>query len=140
MSIEEKRRTLGHTFSSLLKSSVTSGTIGLGVAQLICPPAMLQKASMIADSAFAISKIHLSSQVVCYSVRAGSGRDEYIVVPGKFCSCPFYKEQILKSVRTPHWMCKHDLAVQLRVAMRPGDIPTCPKGRDLLIKHITSFN
>lgn len=89
--------------------------LGLGVAQLFWCPDMLAKAIVIADSPEKIQTVNVGDgRLVYYTVKGSKKDEEYQVVPNKFCSCYFYLEQVLK--RRTAWTCKHEIAVQLKLA------------------------
>lgn len=82
---------------------------------LLCPSSMLKKAAEIADTCYAVRRIDIAGGLVVYSVESDFGKKTYVVVPGKFCSCPYYKENVVQ--RTNAWTCKHDLAVRLKLSL-----------------------
>lgn len=92
---------------------------------LVCPSRILQKAVDLADFPHAIRKIQVNPILSVFLVSSDQGqfrkrkfssdsRGNYIVLPGRYCSCPFYQENVL--LRKTEWTCKHDVAVRLRLA------------------------
>lgn len=120
-------------FATLLTSK---DPLAIGVLHLLVDKTMLEKAAKIADTNGAIQAIDITKNTTCYSVIAGSStRGEYIVVPRKYCTCHFYNDSVL--VRRIAWTCKHDLAVQLRLALAgPETIMKHPSGEKLIREQL----
>jgi hypothetical protein len=99
--------------SQLLKSE--DQLLGLGAAQLLWPPDLVDKAVDIASNPEMIRKTQVCDNVAYYTVRGSRSSDEYTVVPNKYCSCYYYNENVFNK-RTA-WTCKHEIAVHLRLLL-----------------------
>jgi predicted nucleic acid-binding Zn finger protein len=116
-------------FATLLKSK---DPICLGVLPLLVDQTLLAKAARIADNDGAIQRIEIADGIKCYAVKCGSSNGvEYVVVPRKYCTCYYYNDSVL--TKRVSWCCKHDLAVQLRLALAgPESIIAHPSGEKLI--------
>ena len=105
----------------------------LGALQLLWCPDQLKKAVAIADQPDNIKRVEISRNCVCYSVTSASCK-EYLVIPNKYCSCHYYHENVL--LKRTAWTCKHEIAVQLRLALTESIKPH-PDPRDCLQSQFT---
>ena len=126
--------------ASLVRALIIKGdTDSLGTAILLCPPSLLKKATAIADMPHAISRIQVTESVNCFHVRSGErNHTEYIVVPGRYCSCQFFTDSVVNNTHSPYWTCKHDLAVQLKLGVRIEGIQSSTNGMQLVYRQLTS--
>jgi len=88
--------------------------LGLGVAQLLWSPDLLEKAVAIAEKPEKIRTIYVTENIAYYEVKGSKNDEIYQVIPNKYCTCYYYQDQVLK--RKMAWTCKHEIAVQLKLA------------------------
>ena len=121
--------------SALFDSLISSpDPLRVGTALLLCSRSVLEKAVSIADDVRSFSRVNIGTRTIAYSVRSGNGQEEYIVVVGKYCSCPFFLQHVIKTGLAQHWTCKHELALRLRLALDANveGFPENPHGLSLL--------
>jgi hypothetical protein len=133
MSLEEKRNTVCRTTADLISRATPES---IGAALLLCPTGMIEKAIQIADTKNGIKLIRFGP-VKAYQVKSNSGHDSYVVLPAKFCSCIYYKENVIKSPLFVAWTCKHDLAVQLRLGIGDPIVEESTNGVQLILNELT---
>jgi hypothetical protein len=104
----------------------------IGIACMHVPCSIAKSAAELADPEGAIKRIRCPLDIrTAYSVRGARGI-EYIVIGSRFCTCHFFRENVLK--RRSGWACKHIIAVMLRVAIRgPETIREHPDGYKLIL-------
>ncbi len=125
----DDRSIVNHLFSELIKFGEYS------TAKLICRSSLVRRGAEIADRPSAIHRIEICPGVCVYTVRSenlrgGWERSEYLVVPGRHCTCPFYTDSVIP--RQTDWTCKHDLAVRLRLSSDRESIKPHPLGSSIL--------
>ena len=101
----------------------------VAVACMLCPHAVLESGSLLADYEQVFKRIEIFSNFSIFTT------NKYIIVPGKFCSCHYFQENVVK--RGIAWTCKHDLGLRLRIALRGLDsIELDNRGRETLLKFL----
>ena len=90
---------------------------------LVCPFKLLANAAELADTS--VKKIKVNAVLSVYLVASMDRRrkDSYIVIPGRYCSCPVIG------------VCKHDLAVRLRLSFGPTEMIEAPM--HILLKSLS---
>ena len=115
--------TVREVFSDLIR---TGDPYSIAAASLLCPKKLSDSASVLADDDEYFRRIEIPPNLVFFATQ------EYIIVPGKFCSCHYFQENVVKLGES--WTCKHDLGVRLRVALRGLESIKLDKGgRDTVL-------
>jgi len=122
-------------FFTLLRAFESSGRNDfrfLGAACILCPSNIVKSASELAESSIRLIPDVLPGLTTVYTVRGTRNfSTEYIVVGSRFCTCHYFRENVMK--RHTGWACKHIIAVALRIAIEGRDsVPPNPNGITLL--------
>ena len=115
----------------LLKNYPSNQSACLRGISLVCPSRQLMKASQMADTC-KILCITINAALCVYVVPSEKKSSDYIVIPGKFCSCMYFFENVIKG--KTNWTCKHDLAVRLKLGL--CDAPMEQASSDRLLAEL----
>ena len=113
-------------FSDLIRAGDPNS---IAAACMLCPKSVLEQGSKLADDECVFKRIEILQDLSIFATH------KYIIVPGKYCSCHFYQENVVK--RRIIWTCKHDLGVRLRVALRGAEsIDLDINGNETLLRFL----
>lgn len=100
------------------------------LACLLCPKKLLDSACMLVDRPETFRRVETGYD----GLRVFLAGD-YILVPGKFCSCYYFTEKVIKQGTI--WTCKHDLALRIIIALYGVErIPISEGGREIVLKFL----
>ena len=123
--------TLSRLFTQLVESGESNC---IAVACMLCPKNLLDSAARLAETDAVFRRVDVCQGLSVYVVK-GRGDKEYILIPGKFCSCHYFQENVVN--RGEGWTCKHDLGLRLRIGIRGGNsITITTEGKNEVLKYL----